>query len=154
MRTLPARNAFVMNTLLQEVARAGTAANAQRQLKRPDIYGKTGTTNDSLDAWFAGFQPSLVAVVWIGYDTPKKLGARETGGGLALPVWIDLMQYALKGVPVAELAPPSGVVQENGLWTFEEYASGAGVRSVGLDDPTPQAPSADERNSILDLFRR
>ncbi|MEO7246696.1 MAG: penicillin-binding protein 1A [Rubrivivax sp.] len=154
LRTLPARNAFVMNTLLQEVARAGTAANAQRQLRRPDLYGKTGTTNDSLDAWFAGYQPSLVAVVWIGYDTPKKLGARETGGGLALPVWIDLMQYALKGVPVAELEPPSGVVQENGLWTFEEYAGGAGVRSVGLEDPTPQAPSSDERNSILDLFRR
>ena len=154
LRTLPARNAFVMNTLLQEITRSGTAANAQRQLKRPDLYGKTGTTNDSLDAWFAGFQPGLVGVVWIGYDTPKKLGARETGGGLALPVWIELMGHALKGVPVAELEPPSGVVHDSGVWMFEEYAGGAGVRSVGLEESAPQAPSSDERNSILDLFRR
>ncbi len=68
-------------------------------MKRNDIYGKTGTTNDSMDAWFAGWHPSLVAVVWIGYDTPRKLGDKETGGGLALPVWIEYMQYALKGVP-------------------------------------------------------
>src|SRR5689334_12244691 len=88
MRTIDARNAFVMDSLLQEVARVGTAAKAQATLKRPDLYGKTGTTNDSMDAWFAGFNPTLAAVVWIGYDTPKKLGggAGETGGGLALPV--------------------------------------------------------------------
>jgi penicillin-binding protein 1A len=74
MRTLEARNAFVMGTLLQEVARSGTAANAQAA-QAPDLYGKTGTTNDSMDAWFAGFQPSLDGVVWIGYDNPRKLGA-------------------------------------------------------------------------------
>ncbi len=153
-RTLSARNAFVMSTLLQEVARSGTAARAQGTLKRSDLYGKTGTTNDSMDAWFAGYQPSLVAVVWIGYDNPKKLGDRETGGGLALPVWIELMQHALKGVPVEELAPPPGVVQVGGYWTFEEFSRGEGVRSVGLEDVVPQAPSEEERSSILDLFRR
>ncbi|MCP5286960.1 MAG: penicillin-binding protein 1A [Burkholderiaceae bacterium] len=153
-RVLEARNAFVMGSLLQEITRSGTAANAQRQLKRPDLYGKTGTTNDSMDAWFAGYHPSLVAVVWIGYDTPKKLGSRETGGGLALPVWIDLMRVALKDQPVETPTPPPGVVQQDdGLWVYEEFADGGGVRSVGLDQ-VPEASSPEERSSILDLFRR
>jgi len=154
-RAVPARNAFVMGSLLNEVTRAGTAANAQRLLKRRDLYGKTGTTNDAMDAWFAGYHRSLVGVVWIGYDNPRKLGSRETGGGLALPVWIDLMQQALQDVPVAEVSPPPGVVQdEEGLWTYEEFAGGGGVRSVGLEDTLPEAPTADERSGILDLFRR
>jgi penicillin-binding protein 1A len=154
MRTLDERNAFVMGSLLQEITRAGTAANAQRVLRRTDLYGKTGTTNDSMDAWFAGYHPSLVGVVWIGYDNPRKLGSRETGGGLALPVWIDMMAHALKGVPVVEPVAPAGVVGQNGLWMFDEFADGGGVRSVGLEETVPQAPSSDERNSILDLFRR
>lgn len=154
MRTLDPRNAFVMSTLLQEVTRSGTAAKAQAQLKRPDLYGKTGTTNDSMDAWFAGYNPTLTAVVWIGYDTPKKLGDRETGGGLALPVWIDFMQFALKGVPVQEYSPPEGVVHVGPNWIYEEFAGGEGVASLGLEDQLPAAPSKDERNSILDIFRR
>jgi penicillin-binding protein 1A len=154
MRTLEERNAFVMASLLQEITRSGTAANAQRLLKRTDLYGKTGTTNDSMDAWFAGYHPSLVGVVWIGYDTPRKLGSRETGGGLSLPVWIDMMAHALKGVPVVEPVPPAGVVARDGLWLYDEFADGSGVRSVGLEEKVPQAPSSDERNSILDLFRR
>jgi penicillin-binding protein 1A len=154
MRTLNARNAFVMGTLLQEVARSGTAASAQRRLRRPDIYGKTGTTNDSMDAWFAGYQPSLVGVAWVGYDTPRKLGSRETGGLLALPIWLDMMDVALKDVPVAEVQAPPGVVQEDGSWVYEEFSGGAGVRSVGLDEATPRPPTSDERNLILDLFRR
>ena len=153
-RTLPARNAFVMNTLLHEVARSGTAAKAQAALKRTDIYGKTGTTNDSLDAWFAGYHPTLVAVVWMGYDQPRKLGDRETGGGLSLPIWIELMQYALRGVPVQELRPPEGVVQVGSYWMFDEFAGGAGITSVGLDDKIPEPPSTEEKSSILDLFRR
>ena len=154
MRTLPARNAFVMNTLLKEVTRSGTAARAQATLKRPDLYGKTGTTNDSMDAWFAGFQPTLAAVVWIGYDNPRKLGDRETGGGLALPVWIELMQHALKGVPEQELAAPEGVLFSGGYWTFEEFTQGRGISSLGLADKVPEPPTSDERRSILDLFRR
>jgi len=153
-RTLPERNAFVMGTLLQEVTRSGTAARAQGTLKRPDLYGKTGTTNDSMDAWFAGFQPSLAAVVWIGYDTPRKLGSRETGGGLALPVWIEFMQHALKDVPVQELKPPAGVVQQGGQWMFEEFTGAAGVVSLGLEAPAPGATTPEERSGILDLFRR
>ena len=154
MRTVPARNAFVMSTLLQEVTRVGTAARAQATLKRSDVYGKTGTTNDSMDAWFAGFHPKLTAVVWIGYDNPKKLGDRETGGGLSLPVWIELMQYALKGEPVRDLVPPEGVVQSGPYWIFDEYSHGRGVGSVGLDDKLPQPANEDERKGILDLFRR
>ena len=153
-RVIDARNAFVMNTLLQEVTRSGTAASAKRALGRGDIYGKTGTTNDSMDAWFAGFHPTRVAVVWIGYDTPRKLGDRETGGGLALPVWIEFMAHALKGVPQQEFAPPDGVVFADGDWSFTEFSSGAGVRSLGMEDVLPPPPTTEERSSILDLFRR
>lgn len=153
MRTLDARNAFVMTSLLQEVTRSGTAARAQGTLKRPDIYGKTGTTNDSMDAWFAGFQPGLVAVVWIGYDQPRKLGSRETGGGLSLPVWIDYMSYALKNVPVQEAQAPAGVVNIGGEWYYEEYAHGGGIASLGLEDKMPTAADTEEKKSILDLFK-
>jgi len=160
-RAIDARNAFVMGSLLQEVTRSGTAARAQATLKRPDLYGKTGTTNDSVDAWFAGYQPTMAAVTWIGYDTPRNLGSRETGGGLSLPVWISFMERALKGVPVMEATVPPGVVNVGGEWFYEEYARNAGVSSVGLDDRTgssaataPQAPPpTEERNRILDLFR-
>jgi penicillin-binding protein 1A len=153
-RSIDARNAFVMNSLLQEVTRSGTAAGAQKALGRRDIFGKTGTTNDSMDAWFAGFHPSVVAVVWIGYDTPRKLGDRETGGGLALPVWIEYMAQALKGVPQREPAPPDGVVLVDGDWIFDEFSQGGGVKSLGLEDVVPPPPSAEERSSILDLFKR
>ena len=168
-RGIDARNAFIMSSLLQEVARSGTAAKAQATLKRPDLYGKTGTTNDSIDTWFVGYQPTLTAAVWMGYDTPKKLGDRETGGGLSLPIWIDFMGYALKGVPVSEPLVPEGVVNIGGEWYYDEYAKGAGVSSVGLRDaavrdnsgeqaPAPGAaisvlPPADEKKRILDLFK-
>ncbi|HNZ89867.1 MAG TPA: penicillin-binding protein 1A [Acidovorax sp.] len=160
-RTIDARNAFIMDNLLQEVARSGTAARAQATLKRPDLHGKTGTTNDSVDAWFAGYQPTLTAVTWIGYDKPRNLGSRETGGGLSLPVWINFMERALKGVPVMETAVPPGVVNVGGEWFYEEYARNAGVANVGLADRSgasaavaPQeAPATEERNRILDLFR-
>lgn len=154
MRVLDARNAFVMTSLLQEVTRSGTAARAQGALKRPDVYGKTGTTNDSNDAWFAGWQREVVGVVWLGYDQPRKLGDRETGGGLSLPVWIDYMTVALKGVPVAEPAAPAGVVNIGGEWYYDEYAHGSGVSSLGMEEaPAPQ-PDEEERKSILDLFKR
>jgi penicillin-binding protein 1A len=154
LRTLDARNAFVMTSLLQEVTRSGTAAGTQDKLKRPDVYGKTGTTNDSMDAWFAGYQPHLVAIVWIGYDNPRKLGDRETGGGLSLPIWIDYMRYALKSIPVEEPPAPEGVVNVNGEWYYEEYTHGTGVTSVGLEDKLPATPTEEERKSILDLFKR
>jgi penicillin-binding protein 1A len=153
MRTLDARNAFVMTDLLQAVTRSGTAARAQATLKRNDIFGKTGTTNDSMDAWFAGWQKSVVAVVWIGYDNPRKLGDRETGGGLSLPVWIEFMAHALKGVPVQLPKAPEGLVQVGGEWMYEEYTQGNGVISVGLEEKAPAPPTEEERKGILDLFK-
>lgn len=160
-RAIDARNAFVMDSLLQEVTRSGTAARAQATLKRRDIYGKTGTTNDSVDAWFAGFQPSITAVTWIGYDTPRNLGSRETGGGLSLPVWISFMERALKGVPVMEPTVPAGVVNIGGEWFYEEFSRSGGVASLGLQDretanpavAPPEPPAPEERNRILDLFQ-
>ena len=161
-RAIEARNAFVMGSLLQEVTRSGTAARAQATLKRPDLYGKTGTTNDSMDAWFAGYQPTLMAVTWIGYDTPRKLGDRETGGGLSLPVWINFMEKVLKDVPVMDIAPPDGVTHVGGEWFFDEFAGTGGIKSLGMDGnaaspvgaPAQEAGARDEKNKILDLFRR
>jgi penicillin-binding protein 1A len=132
VRAIDARNAFIMDRLLQEVARSGTAAAAQRILKRPDLYGKTGTTNDSIDTWFNGYHPSLVAVVWMGYDNPRPLGDRETGGSMSLPVWINFMDTALKGVPEVSPVAPPGVVNVGGEWYYEEYARGGGVSSLGV----------------------
>ena len=152
-RVIDERNAFVMSHLLQEVTRSGTAAKAQATLQRSDLFGKTGTTNDSMDAWFAGWQPHVVAVVWIGYDQPRKLGDRETGGGLALPVWIEYMQQALKKIPPTDTPVPPGVVQSGADWVFEEFSAGKGVRSVGLGDK-PDGAAEEEKKSILDLFRR
>lgn len=156
-RAIEPRNAFLMTSLLQEVTRSGTAAKAQAMLKRPDIYGKTGTTNDSMDAWFAGYHPTLTAVTWIGYDTPRKLGDRETGGGLSLPVWISFMETALKNVPVQEPVAPEGVVHIGGEWYYDEFGKGSGVSGLGLEDkgePTSGPVTApEEKRQILDLFK-
>ncbi|MBT9494030.1 MAG: PBP1A family penicillin-binding protein [Paucibacter sp.] len=141
-RAISERNAFLTSSLLQEVTRSGTAARAQTQLRRPDLYGKTGTSNDAVDAWFAGFQPGLVAVVWIGYDQPRGLGDRESGGGLALPVWIDFMAVALKNQPVREILAVDGLIQDHGDWSFEEFAGEAGIRTLGLDAVPSQPASA------------
>jgi len=153
-RAISPRNAFLMTSLLQEVTRSGTAAKARVALKRDDIYGKTGTTNDSMDAWFAGYHRNLAAVVWIGYDTPRKLGDRETGGGLSLPVWISFMESALKNMPIMDAIAPEGVLYVNGDWYFEEYAKGNGVTSLGLgNEKGGSLPEPDEKKRILDLFR-
>ena len=155
VRAISARNAFVMSSLLQEVTRSGTASKAQSTLKRNDIYGKTGTTNDSMDAWFAGYHPTLTAVTWIGYDTPRKLGDRETGGGLSLPVWIQYMQTALKNAPIAELSAPAGLVYEAGDWFFTEFSRTTGIIGLGMENKSgnSEVPAADEKKRILDLFK-
>ncbi|WP_296691271.1 penicillin-binding protein 1A [Rhodoferax sp.] len=134
LRVTSERNTFITNSLLQEVTRAGTAARAQTTLKRPDLYGKTGTTNEVVDAWFAGFQPGLVAVVWLGHDDPRSLGSHASGASLALPAWIEFMATALKDVPVRELSPPEGVLKIDGNWRYAEWALGGGIASLGLDN--------------------
>nr|WP_174952932.1 penicillin-binding protein 1A [Burkholderia lata] len=159
-RAIDARNAYVMNSLLQSVAQRGTGARTN-VLKRTDLAGKTGTTNDSHDAWFAGYQHTLAAIAWIGYDNPRSLGDRETGGGLSLPVWIDYMGAALKGVPEFKPTVPDGVESLGGELYFTEFAPGHGfVSTVGV----PQAPAAQnvdatvphvdeqEKQDIMNLF--
>ena len=147
------RNAFIMNQLLNEVARSGTAARAQATLKRRDLFGKTGTTNDAVDAWFVGYQPTLVGAVWVGYDTPRNLGSRETGGGLSLPIWISFMSEALRDVPVTELPVPAGVVNVGGEWYYDNYAPGSGMARIGGGEGETAPAESDEKRSILDLFR-
>ncbi len=145
---VPARNVFITNSLLNEVMRSGTGAKASAQLGRADLYGKTGTTNDAVDAWFAGFQHQLVAVVWMGHDEPQSLGERESGGGLALPIWINYMRVALKGVPVQpEPTPPAGVLRRGEDWVYAEFAEGGMVERIGVPapasaaEPLPTAPA-------------
>ena len=173
-RALPARNVFITNSLLNDVARVGTAAKAQAQLQRNDLYGKTGTSNDAVDAWFAGFQAGaqrsppggaprgaaqagvapattgLVAVAWMGHDQPRSLGMRESGGGLALPIWIDYMAAALKAVPVAAAPqPPDGVLWRDGDWRYSEWADGGQVVRIGLDSAPPVPAAAEPASAPL-----
>jgi penicillin-binding protein 1A len=164
-RVIPARNAFMTATLLQEVTRSGTAARAQGQLKRPDLFGKTGTTNDVYDAWFAGFQPHRVAVVWLGYDTPRSLGSHASGSSLALPAWIQYMHTALAREPVQALSVPGGVIGTDSGWRYAEWADGGFLESLGESDepispamiPTPPDPNAPKEEGgflkgLQDLF--
>src|SRR5450631_2655034 len=108
-RVIDPRNAFIMTTMMRDVVRGGTAARAM-QLGRQDLAGKTGTTNESVDAWFCGFNAAEVAVAWIGFDQPRTLGAQETGAVAALPIWMAYMAKSLKGVPEVPLKTPEGVV--------------------------------------------
>lgn len=109
-RVLDPRNAYLMDSMLKDVVRHGTAIKAMA-LKRSDLAGKTGTTNDYVDAWFCGYQPTLVGITWIGYDQPRKLGSGETGGAAALPIWINFMEKALRGVPEQVFEAPPGLAQ-------------------------------------------
>jgi penicillin-binding protein 1A len=135
-RVISQRNAYLMDSMLRDVVRFGTAARAS-VLKRADIAGKTGTTNDSHDAWFAGYGGGLVGVGWIGFDQPRPLGERETGGGLALPIWINFMANALKDRAEIIGEPPEGIVSVGGEIYYSEFPPGAGVSSLGLEDGLP-----------------
>ncbi|MFT7775228.1 penicillin-binding protein 1A [Roseateles sp.] len=144
---ISARNAFMTSQLLAAVAREGTAARASALLGRWDLYGKTGTTNDAVDAWFCGFQATRAGAVWIGYPTPKSLGERESGGGLALPVWAATMAVALKGQPNTQIEPPAeGLVQQDGNWFYSEFAGDLAIARIGLPavaaDDAASAPEA------------
>jgi penicillin-binding protein 1A len=109
LRVIDARNAFIIDNMMQDVTRVGTAARAAR-LGRPDLAGKTGTTNEFVDAWFAGYQPTLVAIAWVGYDQPRTLGKNMTGGVVALPIWLGYMEHVLKDVPEMPREMPPGIV--------------------------------------------
>ncbi|SMG60208.1 penicillin-binding protein 1A [Paraburkholderia susongensis] len=159
------RNAYVMNSLLQSVAQRGTGAKSNA-LKRTDIGGKTGTTNDSRDAWFAGYQHTLTAIAWIGYDNPRSLGDKETGGGLALPVWIEYMGRALKGVPEYKMPRPDDVTEIGSELYFDNFTPGHGfIATVGVSQATldagasgasaaaPEQVGEQEKQDIMNLFR-
>jgi penicillin-binding protein 1A len=167
-QTIDARNAYVMSSLLHTVATQGTGAGTNA-LGRSDLQGKTGTTNDAKDGWFAGYQRSLVAVAWMGYDQPKSLGSREFGAQLALPIWVDYMHTALHGVPDAPYAAPDGVVDIDGEIYYADHTPGNGfVPSVDIDPNavnandalgtagqegmTPPDVTPQEKQQIMNLF--
>ncbi|PMS34960.1 penicillin-binding protein 1A [Trinickia symbiotica] len=138
-RVISEANAYIMNSLLHSVATAGTGAGTN-VLHRSDLSGKTGTTNDAKDGWFAGYQPTLVAVAWMGYDQPKSLGSREFGAQLALPIWVDYMSRALRGVPQEQMPMPDGVTTVNGELYYADMTPGTGfVASIGVDSGTALA---------------
>lgn len=138
-RVIDERNAFLIDSMLKDVVKYGTAARAMA-LNRSDLAGKTGTTNDSIDAWFAGYQPHLVGIAWVGFDQPKNMGTTETGGGLALPIWMGFMQTALKNFPMEQRTVPNGIVQANGDYVYAENLAGNGVHS--LEPAEPKEPAA------------
>ena len=143
-RVIDARNAYLVDSMMQDVVRRGTAARARTILKRDDLAGKTGTTNDYLDAWFCGYHPDLVAVAWMGFSQPKNMGRGETGGRAALPIWIDYMRTALNGVPEKKRELPEGLVRVAGGgddYIYAEYAA------------TPAAPSEPPVDVPADIFR-
>jgi penicillin-binding protein 1A len=109
-----------MDSMLRDVTIYGTGARASATLKRHDLAGKTGTTNEQVDAWFCGYQRTVVACSWIGFDQPRSLGNRETGGSAALPMWIGYMARALKDVPESFMPQPAGIV------ALETVSSGKG----------------------------
>lgn len=133
---LDPRHVYILNSMLQDVIRNGTGRKAL-SLGRSDLAGKTGTTNEAQDAWFAGYHPQMAAVAWVGFDQPRSLGERETGGGLALPIWMSFMAESLKKVPVAQMPVPPGIIRVGNEIYTAESAPGVGVRTLGLEDPIP-----------------
>jgi penicillin-binding protein 1A len=133
-RIVTPQNVYIMTSILRDIIQRGTGRRA-RQLGRNDIAGKTGTTNDQRDAWFSGFNPDVVTTAWVGFDNPKTLGAYETGGRAALPMWIYYMREALKGLPERPLKRPPGLV------------------TVRIDPDTGLLANAGSPNAIFETFR-
>ncbi len=133
-RSVSAQNIFLTVSMMKDVIRRGTGRRAM-QLGRNDLAGKTGTTNDQRDTWFAGFNADVVTVAWLGFDNSQPLGDGESGARAALPVWIGYMQKALENRPEHEMDQPPGIV------------------SVRIDPQTGRLASADNRNAIFELFR-
>ena len=148
LRAIDARNAFVMDSMLHDVVRYGTAARAM-SLGRKDLAGKTGTTNDMVDAWFAGYQPTLAAIAWIGFDQPRKLGNNETGSAAALPIWISYMSKALKGVEESFQVAPEGIASVNVNSETGQAASDGKIHEYFYREniPAPQKQDAPESGS-------
>ncbi len=149
IRAIDARNAFLSDSMLRDVTIYGTAARASSQLKRHDLAGKTGTTNEYVDAWFCGYQKTVAGCAWVGFDQPRKLGSRETGGVAALPIWIGYMATALKNVPEELPSPPPGLsatTDADGkgreLVYTENLPKAAEPTTRSEDQPAPSRPEA------------
>ncbi|MEC5161098.1 MULTISPECIES: penicillin-binding protein 1A [unclassified Janthinobacterium] len=142
-RGLDARNAYMVDNMLRDVVRSGTGAAATQRLGRGDIAGKTGTTSDAFDGWFAGYGGGIVGVAWMGFDEPKSLGGREFGATAALPIWIDYMKVALARRPQAERAVPAGLSRVDGDWVYDEFINNGEVRALDVaPDDMPAPPAA------------
>jgi penicillin-binding protein 1A len=139
---LDPRNAYVMDSMLREVTRTGTGSIVTKKLGRNDIAGKTGTTSDAVDGWFAGYSGGIVAVAWMGYDDPKSLGGREFGATLALPIWLDYMHTALVTRPEQTRAVPAGLSLVDGEWLYDEFIDMGAVKTLDMDTETPTDPAA------------
>lgn len=133
-RIIEERNAYIMNTILQDVIRIGSGKKA-KALKRTDIAGKTGTTNDQKDAWFSGFNPNMTTTVWVGFDNPKTMGRSEVGGRAALPIWMEYMELALQAYPDQAWSEPEGIV------------------NVSIDRQTGMAVPTNSSGSVPEIFR-
>ncbi len=133
-RVIDIRNAFIIDSMLREVTRSGTGAAASQRLGRGDLAGKTGTSSDAFDGWFAGYAANVVAVAWMGFDDPKSLGGREFGATVALPIWIDGMRQALAGKPETGRRVPDNIVEVDGKWSYLEYAYDAGVKNLDMEE--------------------
>ncbi|MYM87277.1 PBP1A family penicillin-binding protein [Rugamonas sp. FT82W] len=137
-RVIDPRNAFVTDSMLRQVTRTGTGAAVAR-LGRPDLAGKTGTSSDAIDGWFAGYGGGIVAVSWMGYDDSKSLGGKEFGSSVALPIWIDYMKVALQSRPPQERQVPAGLTQVDGEWLYDEFTGDAARHTLDMDDVPPGA---------------
>ena len=133
-RVISEQNTYIMRTIMRDVILLGTGRRAL-QIGRRDLGGKTGTTNDQKDAWFSGYSSNLVTTVWVGFDSNKPLGNRETGARAALPMWVDFMGNALKGVPEVPYPQPSGMV------------------TVRIDPDTGLLASNNQSNAVFETFR-
>lgn len=159
-RIITAQNAYIMNSMLRDVVRFGTGRRAMK-LGRKDLAGKTGTTNDQVDAWFNGFHPELVAISWVGFDTPATLGRGEYGGVAALPMWMDFMKVALDGIPDSPLKKPAGMVTVK-IDSKTGLLANAGTEKLAYETfrsasvPAKSAPltidAGGEASSAADLF--
>ncbi|MEY4195344.1 MAG: hypothetical protein RLZZ226_1712, partial [Pseudomonadota bacterium] len=146
-RVLTAKAHYQIHSMLQDVIRKGTATRAL-ELKRSDLGGKTGTTNENRDAWFNGYAPALVAVTWLGKDNSKSLGRDETGGHAALPIWIQFMREALRGVAEFEFQKPADLTDESLHVPNETTDTDAGAD--GQDDELSPGTEAAPRPGSLD----
>ena len=132
-RVLDARNAFITDSMLRQVTTSGTGASASQKLGRQDIAGKTGTSSEAFDGWFAGYSGATTAVAWMGYDEPRSLGGREFGSTLALPIWTDFMRATLANKPLSATPQPAGVSQAQGDWMYEDFMAAGAIATLDLD---------------------